>query len=84
MLAALTVARDLDRRGVRIVVTTLDVDSSTPAGRMVFSALAQLAEFERATLTARGLHALTPLFWTHANPYGRLNLDMQTRVAALA
>ena len=49
-LAALTVARDLDARGVRIVITTLGVDSSTPAGRMVFGVLAQLAEFERATL----------------------------------
>ena len=45
-LAALTVARDLDARGVRIVITTLGVDSSTPAGRMVFGVLAQLAEFE--------------------------------------
>ena len=52
-LAALTVARDLDHRGVRIVITTLGVDSSTPAGRMVFGVLAQLAEFERATLIER-------------------------------
>jgi DNA invertase Pin-like site-specific DNA recombinase len=52
-LAALTVARDLDGRGVRIVITTLGVDSSTPAGRMVFGVLAQLAEFERATLIER-------------------------------
>jgi len=52
-LAALTVARDLDARRVRIVITTLGVDSSTPAGRMVFGVLAQLAEFERATLIER-------------------------------
>ncbi len=52
-LAALTVARDLDALGVRIVITTLGVDSSTPAGRMVFGVLAQLAEFERATLIER-------------------------------
>lgn len=39
-LAALTVARDLDAPGVRIVITTLGVDSSTPAGRMVFGVLA--------------------------------------------
>ena len=52
-LAALTIARDLDARGVRIVITTLGVDSSTPAGRMVFGVLAQLAEFERATLVER-------------------------------
>ena len=52
-LAALAAARDLDARGVRIVITTLGVDSSTPAGRMVFGVLAQLAEFERATLIER-------------------------------
>ena len=52
-LAALTIARDLDQRDVRVVITTLGVDSSTPAGRMVFGVLAQLAEFERATLIER-------------------------------
>ena len=35
-------------------------------------------------LTARDLHALTPLFWTHVNPYGRFDLDMRTRITALA
>jgi len=35
-------------------------------------------------VAARDLHALTPLFWTHVNPYGRFDLDMHTRVAALA
>ena len=35
-------------------------------------------------LTARNLHALTPLFWTHVNPYGRFDPDMRTRITALA
>jgi len=35
-------------------------------------------------LSARDLHALTPLFWTHANPYGRFELDMRIRISALA
>ncbi len=35
-------------------------------------------------LTARDRHALTPLFWEHVNPYGRQELDMLTRIAALA
>ena len=52
-LAALTVARDLDARGVRIIITSLGVDGSTPAGRMVFGVLAQFAEFERTTLIER-------------------------------
>ncbi len=35
----------------------------------------------RGRLTARDMHALTPLFWGHINPYGRFELDMQTRIA---
>jgi TnpA family transposase len=35
-------------------------------------------------LTARDLHALTPLIWEHVNPYGRYELDMRTRIAALS
>jgi TnpA family transposase len=38
----------------------------------------------KGRLTARDLHALTPLFWGHVNPYGRFELDMDTRIAALA
>jgi hypothetical protein len=34
-------------------------------------------------LNARDLHALTPLIWEHVNLYGRFNLDMDTRIAAL-
>jgi TnpA family transposase len=35
----------------------------------------------RGRLNARDLHALTPLFWGHINPYGRFDLDMHTRIA---
>ena len=31
-------------------------------------------------LTARDLRALTPLIWEHVNPYGRFDLDMETRL----
>jgi len=31
-------------------------------------------------LTARDLRALTPLIWEHVNPYGRFELDMETRL----
>jgi TnpA family transposase len=34
-------------------------------------------------LTPRDRQALTPLFWEHVNPYGRQELDMRTRIAAL-
>lgn len=35
-------------------------------------------------LTLRDLRALTPLIWEHVNPYGRFELDMATRINALA
>jgi TnpA family transposase len=31
-------------------------------------------------LTARDLRALTPLIWEHVNPYGRFELDIETRL----
>jgi hypothetical protein len=34
-------------------------------------------------LTARDYAALTPLIWEHINPYGRFDLDMNTRIALL-
>ena len=32
----------------------------------------------RDGLTARNLHGLTSLIWTHVNPYGRFSLDTHT------
>ena len=31
-------------------------------------------------LEPRDLSALTPLIWEHVNPYGRFELDMNTRI----
>jgi hypothetical protein len=31
-------------------------------------------------LTPRDFAALTPLIWEHVNPYGRFELDMNTRL----
>jgi hypothetical protein len=33
--------------------------------------------------TRRDYAALTPLIWEHVNPYGRFDLDMNTRLALL-
>jgi DNA invertase Pin-like site-specific DNA recombinase len=52
-LAALQTARELDARGVRIVITTLGIDMTTSAGKLVFGILAQLAEFEREQIKER-------------------------------
>jgi hypothetical protein len=32
-------------------------------------------------LSARDLSAMTPLIWEHVNPYGRFELDMETRLS---
>ncbi|MFF3788064.1 hypothetical protein [Streptomyces sp. NPDC001933] len=32
------------------------------------------------TLTEADRRALSPLFWTHVNPYGRFELDMNRRL----
>ena len=50
---ALQTARDLNERGVSIVVTTLGVDLKTPAGKLVFGVLSQIAEFEREQIKER-------------------------------
>jgi DNA invertase Pin-like site-specific DNA recombinase len=52
-LDALSTSKELDARGVRIVITTLGVDLKTPAGRLVFGVLAQIAEFERELIKER-------------------------------
>ena len=43
----------LDARGVHIIITTLGVDLKTPAGRLVFGLMAQIAEFERELIRER-------------------------------
>jgi hypothetical protein len=35
---------------------------------------------ERVALTDADRRALSPLFWTHVNPYGRFELDMNRRL----
>jgi DNA invertase Pin-like site-specific DNA recombinase len=52
-LDALQTARDLDARGVSIVITTLGIDLKTPGGRLVFGLMAQIAEFERELIRER-------------------------------
>lgn len=52
-LDALQTAKELDARGVHIVITTLGIDLKTPAGRLVFGMMAQIAEFERELIRDR-------------------------------
>jgi DNA invertase Pin-like site-specific DNA recombinase len=50
---AVSVAGDLTERGVRLVVLDLDMDFSSPIGKLVFSVLASVAEFERDMISSR-------------------------------
>lgn len=59
-LDAITVAKTLSQREIHLHIVTLHMDTSTPAGRFVYTLLAALAEFERDTLrerTKQGLEA---------------------------
>lgn len=60
----LKTVRDLDARGIR--VTARDLDTATPAGKLVVSVLASLAEWERDTLRERTRAGLE-----HARSQGR-------------
>lgn len=50
---AVETARLLMGKGVRLVVLDLDMDFSTPIGKLVFSVLASVAEFERDMISQR-------------------------------
>ena len=57
-LDALQAAKDLDARGVRIVITTLGIDLKTSAGRLVFGMMCQIAEFEHELIRERVIAGL--------------------------
>jgi DNA invertase Pin-like site-specific DNA recombinase len=42
-----TVVNEWKRRGITFTITTLDIDTSTTAGRFIFGVFAQFAEMER-------------------------------------
>jgi len=49
----LTIADDWKQRGVDLVITTTDIDTTSPGGQLVFATLGIVAEFERAVLVER-------------------------------
>ncbi len=68
---------DLEHRGVAFVGVTESIDTSTPAGRLVFHVFGALAEFERDLIRERTASGLTaarargrvggrPTVWTEA------------------
>lgn len=66
-LDTLTTLHALDTHGVRVRALDLDLDTTTPAGRMVVSVMAALAEHERDLLRERTRDGLA-----HARARGRV------------
>lgn len=50
---AATVAQDLVKRDVNLVILDLGVDIRTPVGQLIFNVLAAVAEFERSLISQR-------------------------------
>lgn len=56
----LATAEDLERRGIQLRSLQEQIDTTTPAGKMIFAVMGALAEFERAIIrerTAAGIAA---------------------------
>lgn len=57
-LHTLSIAEELDRAGCELVSIQENIDTTTPAGRVVFRVLAALSEFERDQLAERTRHGM--------------------------
>lgn len=80
----LRTVQDLDTRGITIEALDTQLDTRTPAGRLVLSVLASMAEFERNLIVERTREGLA-----HARAQGRIGgrrpkLDETQQQAALA
>jgi len=47
------VIQELQNLGIELIITTLGIDTRTPAGKLVLSVLMQIAEFERELIKER-------------------------------
>lgn len=83
-LETLKTVYEIDKKGVRVQALDLDLDTRTPAGRMVLSVITSLAQWERDTLVERTKEGLA-----HARKNGRIGgrpaaLSSTQREAAVA
>lgn len=80
----LRTVQELDNRGITIEALDTQLDTRTPAGRLVLSVLASMAEFEHSLIVERTREGLA-----HARAQGRVGgrrpkLDETQQQAALA
>lgn len=82
-LDTLNTIRRLDERGIKVQALDIELDTSTPAGRLIIKVIASLAEWERDLLIERTREGLA-----HARAQGRVlgrpqKLSPEQREAAL-
>ncbi|MGI4811922.1 MAG: recombinase family protein [Janthinobacterium lividum] len=58
LIEVMKVIEDLHKRGVTLKILTMDLDTRTPVGRMIFSVMASFAQFERELIHERTMHGL--------------------------
>ena len=61
-------------------------DTTTSSSELLFHVMIQKLMAQphwQGKFPPRDCAALTPLIWEHVNPYGRFDLDMNTRLALL-
>lgn len=83
-LETLRTLQEIDAKGVRVQALDLNLDTQTPAGRLVISVIASLAQWERDLLVERTKEGLA-----HARANGRIGgrpaaLSKTQREAAVA
>lgn len=54
----LSIAADLEERGINLVATEQSIDTTTPEGKLFFTMIAAFAEFEHSMMRARTMDGL--------------------------